>query len=354
MAIDRNIAAILDRAAAGTAPTRAECIELLTCPTESAEACITMAVANAISRQKFGNAGVLQAQIGIDIQPCPGNCGSCIFGEDHTLFKEQHLTDEEILRQARDFTAQGDLRVLFLMTMHKYDFARFLEVVRLVHTEIPVHTQIIANIGDFDGVQAQEMKAAGVDGAYHVCRLREGIDTKLDPIARKASLQALREAGLDLYFCVEPIGPEHSPEELVDQMQIGIDYECFQHAAMRRIAVPGTPLAAKGQISTRRMAQVVSMVTLATLQTPSVRNIGVHEPNLLGLTSGANAISAEAGANPRDTETDTARNRGRNASAGREMLWEAGFTSLQLGDGSTVPLEFATLAAESAGASSCA
>jgi biotin synthase len=87
MSFDAIVHAVLDRAQEGRAPTHTECAHLLTFPTESREACLTMAVANAISRERFHNAGILQAQIGIEIAPCPGNCGSCIFGEDHTPFK---------------------------------------------------------------------------------------------------------------------------------------------------------------------------------------------------------------------------------------------------------------------------
>jgi hypothetical protein len=38
----------------------------------------------------------------------------------------------------------------------------------------------VANVGDFDRSQAAELKAAGVNGAYHVLRLREGTDTNAD------------------------------------------------------------------------------------------------------------------------------------------------------------------------------
>jgi biotin synthase len=336
-----SVAAVLERAKEGVAPTRTERVELLTYPAESAEARATMAVADAASRARFGNAAQLTGQIGIDVQPCPGNCGFCVFGEGHARLPELHLTDDEIVSQARAFTALGDLERLYLMMMHTFNFTRFLRVVQLVRDHIPAHTQIIANIGDVDHVQAQEMRAAGVSGAYHICRLREGVDTTLDPLARGASLQVLRDAGLHLNYCVEPIGPEHTPEELVDQMQTGIDYESSWHGAMRRVAVPGTPLAAKGQISLRRMAQVVAVVTLATLEMRSLLGLGVHEPNLLGLTAGANCVCAESGANPRDTEMETSCNRGWNALATRELLWEAGFTSLRLGNGTTVPLTFA-------------
>ena len=61
--------------------------------------------------------------------------------------------------------------------------------------------------------------------------------------------------------------------------------------------------------------------------------------NLLGLAAGANVVYAESGANPRDTEVDTERNRGLDMAACRKMLYEAGFASLLRGDGSSVELD---------------
>jgi hypothetical protein len=45
------------------------------------------------------------------------------------------------------------------------------------------------------------------------------------------------------------------------------------------------------------------------------------------------------GANPRDTEADTVRNRGIDMADCRKMLYEAGFMVLRCGDDSTVLLE---------------
>jgi biotin synthase len=168
--------------------------------------------------------------------------------------------------------------------------------------------------------------------------LREGTDTDLDPEARKKTFRVIKDAGLDFYYCCEPIGPEHSAEELVEQTFLGMEYGCFQHAAMRRVYVPGVPLSRNGQITERRLAQVVAVVTLAALACPETTNIAVHEPNLLGLAAGANAVYAETGANPRDSEADTEKNRGLDMAGCRKMLYEAGFAALQRGDGASVPL----------------
>jgi biotin synthase len=64
----------------------------------------------------------------------------------------------------------------------------------------------------------------------------------------------------------------------------------------------------------------------------------VHEPNLIGLTSGANVVYAETGANPRDTEENTTGHRGRDIAACKAMLYEAGFKQLLVAPGERRPL----------------
>jgi biotin synthase len=338
MNCEKRLHSILDAALNGQAPGKEDCVYLLEFPSESLEASMLMAAADAVSRRRFGNKAILLGQIGIDTAACPGNCRFCVFGKEHTSMPTSRLSLEEIRRRAHLFGISGDLYALFLMTMHEFDLDWLLEVIEAARKEIPSHTQIVVNIGDFDLAQARQLRQAGVHGAYHVCRLREGTDTALDPEARKRTFQVIKDAGLDFYYCCEPIGPEHSAQELVEQTFLGMGYGCFQHAAMRRVYVPGVPLSANGQITERRLAQVVAVVALAALACSETTNIAVHEPNLLGLAAGANAVYAETGANPRDAKADTAGNRGMDMAACRRMIYEAGFTALMRGDGTTVPL----------------
>jgi biotin synthase len=213
-----------------------------------------------------------------------------------------------------------------------------LDIVRQVHRAIPSHTQIVVNIGDFDEIQAKQLRKAGVKGAYHVCRLREGTDTDLNPDDRKQTFCVIKDAGMDFYYCCEPVGPEHSADELALQLFLGIEYGCFQHAAMRRVFIKGSPMADRGQISELKLAQITAVVALASLGCEATDNIAVHEPNLIGLTSGANVVYAETGANPRDEAADTASHRGLDMPRARKMLYEAGFTAIRRGDGSRVAL----------------
>ena len=157
---------------------------------------------------------------------------------------------------------------------------------------------------------------------------------------RIKSMQNALEAGLELYTCCEPIGPEHSVDELVDNIFIGIEMNIYQHAAMRRVAVPGAPLAHYGQISELRLAQIVAVIALASATVPTMAYMGAHEPNKLCYTAGANIITAESGANPRDNSDDTAENRGMDMARCRKMMFECGFDYLRRGDESKIPLDF--------------
>lgn len=332
---DKKILGILDRVREGIAPSKHDCRMMLECPSTSAEAALIRGTSDAIMRQRFSNEAIILGQIGIEIDACPGKCKFCSFAEGYTRFSPSRMEMDEILASADNFTKSGDLYALFLMTMHTFSFENLCEVVSRVRSSIAGDFQIVVNIGDFDLYQANELKKCGVDGAYHVCRLREGTDTALDPEKRKMTVRNIKDSGLDWYYCCEPVGPEHTSDELVEQIFLGIDYGCFQHAAMRRVYIPDSPLAQYGQITELRLAQVTAVVALASIGCPDTRNIAVHEPNLIGLTSGANAIYAETGANPRDTEENTSGHRGLDVGACRNMLYEAGFEHLLTGKGKT-------------------
>ncbi|HHU34346.1 MAG TPA: radical SAM protein [Bacteroidetes bacterium] len=329
MKIEKKLLNILDRAREGRAPGKEDCIYMLQFQETTPEASLVRATADSIMRQRYGNVGMVFAQIGIEIAPCPAKCLFCSFGEGHTGFEASNMTDEEILATALNFTESNELYALFLMTMHNYDFEKLIRIVRMLRGKISGETKICVNMGDFDLAQAKDLKAEGVAGAYHLSRLREGVDTSLDPKTRNATVKNIKEAGLDWYHCCEPIGPEHTPEELAEQILFGREFGgCFQHGAMSRIYVPGTPLAKYGQITDLKLGQVTAVVSLAMLETAATKTIGVHEPNLIGLTSGANTIYAETGANPRDTEKETTGHRGRDIAACKKMLFDSGFSHL--------------------------
>ena len=67
-------------------------------------------------------------------------------------------------------------------------------------------------------------------------RMGEGKDTKIDPETRLNTFSAAREAGLLLGTCLEPIGPEHSIEEIAEKILVGREAQpCYSGAARRLI-----------------------------------------------------------------------------------------------------------------------
>jgi biotin synthase len=312
---------------------------MIDCSSTSLESSLIRSTADAICRKRFGNQGFIFGQIGIENSRCPADCKFCGFSESHSLLKPSKMAADEIMVRAINFTDSGDLSTLFLMTMHAFDLDRVASIANDLRQQLP-ELQIVVNIGDFDREQAESLKNAGVNGAYHLCRLREGVDTGLSPDARRNTLAAIKDAGLDLYYCCEPIGPEHNSKELVEQLFIGIEFGCRQHAAMRRACLQHSPLASKGQITELRLAQITAVVALASIACPETKCIAVHEPNLIGLTSGANAIYAETGVNPRDTAQETSTSRGRDVPACKDMLYEAGFDSIASFHGNKRRLQF--------------
>jgi biotin synthase len=328
----------LDEAYAGRSPGREDCAHLLSFDENSPESHMMRAVASHIVRGGNDNSAIILGQIGLEVMPCPGNCGFCAFGKGHTRFQKNRISDEEFVSKLNDFCRDGDLYGLYLMSMHEYDLDFFLGKVRLAKKLIPGTTQLLSNVGDTDADAFKEMKAAGISGVYHVCRIGEGDVTDLNPEIRHETMRSALDAGLQIFSCLEPIGPEHSIEHLVDNMFIGIDLGCTQHAAMRRVPVPGTPLEGRGQISNLRLGQIVAVVALATFSMPSMTYMGVHEPSEIGYVSGANVVTAETGVNPRDHAEDTAVNRGMDMAACRRMLFDCGFDYIRRGDESKIPL----------------
>ncbi len=72
----------------------------------------------------------------------------------------------------------------------------------------PRKLEILANVGDVTASQLQEFRAAGVTvtGAYHVCRIREGVDSCMTPADRRKTIERILEAGLSWYNMCEAAG----------------------------------------------------------------------------------------------------------------------------------------------------
>ncbi len=299
MTIDSKVAHILREAENGRLVTKTEAKLLLSLPEDSLEAALLRSCANSISRKRFNNAGLLLGQIGVDMAPCDGDCAFCFFARSHTGIKPSVLSTEGVLDRCWRYVA-GGAQGVFLMTMHRFGFEWFCDLCSQLRASLPEDFEILANVGDMSLAQLEELRAAGASGAYHVCRLREGIDSHMDPNSRHKTIERILGAGLDWYTLCEPVGPEHTPEELAEQIWLGVDLPCRQHGAMQRFPVPTSPLHHYGRISLPRLGQIVAVIVLATLGSTELKSIAVNVANLTGLFSGANAFFPEAG----EPETD--------------------------------------------------
>ncbi|MDH6358495.1 radical SAM protein [Parabacteroides sp. PF5-9] len=302
--------------------TEGEVIELLKIENLSDDFFELLALSNQLSRKKFGQRGYVFTQIGINAEPCPINCAFCSMGAAHYSMDSQwEKTAGEICSQLAHLQ-KGYFDDFFLMTTADYPQDKFLSVGKAVRPLLRNDQKLVANIGDFDLEMARQLKEAGFTGVYHINRLREGVDTMADPKAREATLQAVQAAGLELYYCIEPIGPEHTYEEITVEILRARDLEIAVMAAMRRTAVKGTPLYERGQISAVELTKIVAVTNLVV--NPS-RAMNVHEPIQAALMAGVNQLYAEVGANPRDTDSHTEQSRGFNTEAAWGMLNEFGY-----------------------------
>lgn len=315
---------IFSKADADEDLTKEDALELLSINTQSEDFYALIQKANELSRKEYGQRGYVFAQIGMNSAPCTGNCKFCSLGRDNFVAEEKsEKTIEEILQQAK-WTVEENADALFLMTTADYSIEKFLETAREVKKLLPDEMMFIANIGDFNEDTAVRLKEAGFTGVYHIVRMNEGIDTDLSVEKRIATLDAIKKAGLELIYCVEPIGPEHTYSQIADEMLRARDYEVNVMACMKRVGVPGTPLFEKGEITDLELTKIAACARLVTRPKMSMN---VHEPKEMALLAGVNQLYAEVGMNPRDVSAETGDGRGFSIKNVRDMLAQAEYVT---------------------------
>ncbi|MFZ5573446.1 MAG: radical SAM protein [Thermodesulfobacteriota bacterium] len=321
-----NVHDMLKKSRDGLQLTRPELIYLLGLKPDAAESYLVMAEANRISKELTGNKAEVHAQLALNLAPCPADCRFCSFARVNGVFQgETRITPEQAVNYARQFEKDG-ANAVFIMTTAYYPFGLFLDISREIRKQLRPETVLIANVGDQAYEGAKQMKDAGFAGVYHALRLREGIDSSLSPDKRRASIRHFQEAGLLVGTCVEPVGPEHTDEELADLILYTASFQPAYSGAARRIPIPGTTMAGLGTISELRMAQIVAVTRLGMPR--NVLGNCTHEPCTLGGFAGANLFWAEAGANPRDVREKTEDGRGETVASCRAIFSECGWDFL--------------------------
>jgi len=312
-----SINSIIEKAKSCQSLTKEDAVNLLKVKNDSDELSQIFSLANKFTKEAFKNKGYVFAQIGIDAQPCSVNCKFCSMGANHYVMESEWCKDTAtVLSEVSNFVS-ANVDDIFLMTTADYPIDEFINIAKKAREIIPKKTKLVVNIGDFDVSIAYALKAVGVTGAYHIHRLKEGIDTDVEPEVRIKTLDAIKEAGLELYYCVEPIGPEHTYEEIAEEMIRARDYDVNVMAVMRRTPVSGTPLFDKGQISALEVTKIAAVTRLVS--EPS-RAMNAHEVTPATLIAGVNQLYAEYGANPRDNNSNTEIGRGYSTDAIKKLL----------------------------------
>ena len=127
------------------------------------------------------------------------------------------------------------------MTTGRYPFEKFLELGAWLSKETTV--PLVANTRDINHQEGEALLAHGFQGFYHAVRLGEGVDTPFPVEKRINTIKVITEVGLMWANCIEPVGPEHQPEEIARLMILAREMGATYSGVMRRINFPGSPWA---------------------------------------------------------------------------------------------------------------
>ncbi|HOV88055.1 MAG TPA: hypothetical protein PLM79_16990 [Syntrophobacteraceae bacterium] len=298
-----------------------EAVHLLKIRPGSREMYALMETADRISRRQFNGKGELHFHIGVNASPCPYNCRFCSLTVEAGVFTQSvEFGPERVLSWAREGQKQG-ADALNLMSTGTFPLGKLLEIGRFLRDR--VSTPLVANTRDLTHEEGEALLEAGFVGAYHSVRLGEGRDTPFSVQKRIQTIRVLRDVGLRWMNCVEPVGPEHTPEEIAELMVLARRYGATYSGVMRRINFPGSPMGDRGMITEMELARMVAVSRL--VMGDRVKAHCTHEPNVLSLIAGANLLFPEVGSSPRDRKADTGKGRGTDLSGCGRMLTETGW-----------------------------
>lgn len=279
-----------------------------------------------LSMQASDGKAEIHAQIGLNGTPCPKNCEFCSFAMCNEVRRGKNETSEEEVRAyARAYEEQNANLILLLCTA-SYQFDHLIEMVEVVREEISPEMPLLVNSFDLTLEQAQRLKAAGANGAYHAVRMDEGVRTTIPVETRLETIDNLHAAGLSLSTCVEPVGPEHTPAQIAHYSKICMGTNPVSAGVGRRIMVPGTKMESLGQNPDIVNSLYVAVYRLATGLDPRL-NCAVS--SAISAASGGNLAWAEVGTNPRDVMERTEKGgRGSNIEFCAKIYTNAGWEIL--------------------------
>lgn len=303
---------------------RASALELMHLELHSRETYALMETANRMTREQFGDKGENHLHIGVNIEPCPFNCSFCSLTESAHIFREKvEFPPEKIIGWAKTGEQEG-ADALNIMTTGTYPFRKLLDLGR--HLTAAVSIPLVANTRDVTHKEGEQLLDAGFVGAYHAVRLGEGKDTPFVKKKRVRTITILKDVGLRWMNCVEPVGPEHKAEEIVDLMFLAREYRATYSGIMRRINFRGSPMEPFGMITELEMARMLAVSRLVMGDVPAAHCS--HEPHEISLLAGGNLFFPEVGSNPRDGVEQMDAGRGKSILETKQIHREMGMDPL--------------------------
>ncbi len=301
-AIEMNIYEIIEKGMEGNGLTDDEICTLYAVDPFSREAAALRWAGMELSLRAADGKAEVHAQIGLNGSPCPCNCQFCSFAICNGVRSGKlEMTKEDVVEYAKIYEEQG-ANLILMLTTATYNFDKLLEMTQAVREAISLEMPLLINTGDTPYEKWVQLKEAGANGAYHVPRIDEGIVTSIPIEERFATIDAMKRAGMTLSTCVEPVGPEHTPEKLTEFTRIVIGLGGVSAGIGRRVTVPGTMLEPYGEINEMIASMQVAIYRLATGLDLRL-NCSARTP--LTASAGANLNWAEVGTNPRDLKSKT-------------------------------------------------
>ena len=295
---------ILEKDEAGETLSMDEISLLYALPANSPEAFLLRCAGNRRAMELADGKAEIHAQIGVDAGPCVRSCQFCSFARCNNPEGELKLTPmNAILDYARAFQDAG-ANLLLLMSSAAFPFEELGEIGQRVREAIGPEMPMLINTRDVTFEEAEFLREAGYNGAYHAARMSEGELTDIPLATRVETMENLTRAGLPLSFCVEPVGEEHSAKDFADRLELHLRFKPLTGGVGRRIPVKGTKVENRRKFDQAEQARLIALYRILDHRTPLVGSANAT----LAANSGANLCWAECGYNPRDfsghTEVD--------------------------------------------------
>lgn len=324
---DESVFEIVEKALGGEGLANEEIAKLYSVAPTSKESYYIQWAAQQMSMEAANGKAEVHAQIGLDGSPCPMNCKFCSFAICNGIRKEKlEMPKRDVVEYAQAYEEAG-ANLILMLTTASYKFENLCEMVQAVREVISPDMPLLVNTCDMSLEKCLELKRLGVNGAYHVVRMGEGRDTAIKPEKRLQTIANLQKANLSISSCVEPVGPEHTVEELVEKTRLTIDMHPVSGGVGRRTAVPGTAMADMGMLPYNRIAHHVAVYRLASGLEPRL-NCSAH--STVCANAGANLAWAEVGTNPRDnTERTEKGGKGQSVEAARKIFRDSEWEMLE-------------------------